>query len=742
MLITYFAPRNPPPPAHLDDRAYAAEHCKQTTPGAVADLDLTQLEAACRAAARVGRKGDAGYIIGCDCSTTRKEGAAAGVVLIDQDEGCHEPDWAALDEYQGFAWTTASHRPDKPAWRVVIPLAEPFAHGKLRCPFKGGVIRNRTQPAFLPTHRESTDAIEWRVLRGTKRLDGRELGAEAQTFADCDTSLLGAAFTAAGHVIGEQPNGLLVRCPWVHRHSDGQPGGTVVFHADPDDNGFGKFHCSRTECMKVGRTSRDALAMLTGIPAVAHEVAHWLPPGLEGAWTRQAAPAPQPQPIAPAPETTASPMPPHTQDLSGLQLAPSGWPWVLRQSQWCWLHSLTPGVAAYGGMIAKADLRLQVRRSHSHVVLLTTEKGGDIPEHELERRYTARVAELKATYLARENTWDAEQQQLTLAALKWARLPAAFDPDVDVWLRAMGGAAYARLAQWLAAVVALNRPAPALYIHGNHSVGKSLLARGIARLWQTEAAPFKEALESFNEATASCPLLFSDEGFPDGMSFNVFREMVTEYSRRVNEKFKPKYPVEGCIRIILAANNDQVLRYQRTGTLTSADIEAINDRLLVIRAGAEAKAAIERFDATSFVDDNRIAKHVLWLAQTIELEPKHERMCAKPSGAGPLLDAIQGVKYGALLRTMAPALNGKAVRGVMLRPDDTDTIWVSVRALKAAADTECFMAREQTPKDQDVRDFVNAFRNGPKVQLQIDNDRHWWHPLGLARVRAQVETLD
>lgn len=282
MRVTYFPPADPRPPAHLTDQEYGAAHCRQTTPGTVVDLNIDELEAACRAAARVGRKGDAGYITACECTTTRKEGGPAYVALIDQDEGALEPDWAALDQYEGFAWTTASHRPDKPSWRVVIPFVEPIAHGKIRCPFRGGFIRNRTQPAFLPTHLTDPERIEWRKLAGSKLLDAVELGAVERAFEDRDSSLLAAAFQAAGMVERPQSGGVVVRCPWVHMHSDGETGGTAVFHSDPDNRGFGKFHCARTECLKANRTSWDALNAIRNIPAVAEELRHWPDPGLNG----------------------------------------------------------------------------------------------------------------------------------------------------------------------------------------------------------------------------------------------------------------------------------------------------------------------------------------------------------------------------------------------------------------------------------------------------------------------------
>lgn len=302
MKVTYFAPGAPP--AGLDDKAHAASHCQQTTPTSVHDLDLVGLAHWCRAAARVGRKGDAGYIIAGHCATTRKEGGPAPFALLDQDEGGGEPDWAALKQYEGFAWTTASHRPDKPSWRVVIPFITPMAHGALKSPFRGAHIRNRTQPAFLPTHRIDTAGVQWDWLGGTLRLDAAALGGAAREYDDRETSLLGAAFEAAGMVLRDQAGGVVVRCPWVHMHSDGEAGGSVVLHADPDNRGFGKFHCSRTECMAAKRYSNDALNAIRAIPAVAAELAHWVL-SVEG-WERREVAAPIALVATPAPAVAAT----------------------------------------------------------------------------------------------------------------------------------------------------------------------------------------------------------------------------------------------------------------------------------------------------------------------------------------------------------------------------------------------------------------------------------------------------
>jgi hypothetical protein len=179
-------------------------------------------------------------------------------------------------------------------------------------------------------------------------------------------------------VEGEQAGGLIVRCPWVHEHSDHDVGGSVVFHADSDGRGMGKYFCSRTKCGAAnggkGRTSNQALEAMRGIPAVAAELSHWQL-SLDG-WVRggvqvQREDSSDPLQMAVAVHAPNEP----TVDASGLHLAPGGWPWILRQGQACWLHELDR--QAYGEEVPKTDLRLWLKRTHGRVVPLVyqTAKG-------------------------------------------------------------------------------------------------------------------------------------------------------------------------------------------------------------------------------------------------------------------------------------------------------------------------------------------------------------------------------
>lgn len=329
MLFTFFAPRRNVDPA-LDDRAYKAAHATQTRPDKVHDLSELELLDYIRASACVGRAGDGGYIISGDCTTTRKEGGEASFVLIDYDDNPAGPDWQALDAYAGFAWTTASGHPH---WRVLIPLLRPMAHGKLHCPFPGGHIRNRTQPAFLPTHRTDVTAIQWRLLEGTALLDGEALGKAVAEREPAASSMLGAVFTAAGLVEGEQADALIVRCPWQHEHTGGAGGGCVVFHDDDAHTGLGKFYCAHGHCSKRG--SADALDALRALPAAAAELEHWPEPGI-GAWERVASP-PCPlvkdKPVAwLTGAALAAPVPDVSWLVQGLELAPGRSPIIAADS--------------------------------------------------------------------------------------------------------------------------------------------------------------------------------------------------------------------------------------------------------------------------------------------------------------------------------------------------------------------------------------------------------------------------
>jgi hypothetical protein len=292
-----------------------------------------------------------------------------------------------------------------------------------------------------------------------------------------------------------------------------------------------------------------------------------------------------------------------------LRLCPDGCPWIVQQASYYW-HRESPA-GSYTDAFPATELGVRLERDLSRFVRVHTEGTDEKPSTRfgistIEKLYVMPAAETRADYMARENTFEPATRVLTLATLKWAPIEPTYHEDVDRWLRILGGPSYDNLAQWIASLPALDRPAPILYMHAWKNTGKTLLATGLARLWGHSPGDFSEAISAFNGEQEKTPLLFADEGLPAKLDFQRLRSMVTEHSRRINEKFRPKYTLYGCARIFIAANNDDVLRYQRTGTLTGADVDAIADRLLVVtcpeQRSEEARRLLETVNTREWAD--------------------------------------------------------------------------------------------------------------------------------------------
>lgn len=255
--LTFFPPATPTP--GLSDKDHAAAHARQLVPEFSTEMSLSELHEVIMSSAVVGRKGDAGYITACTVNGSRAAAncGAASYALIDYDDA--PPDWAQLDQYQGFAWTTASHMKDgKPHWRVLIPFDIPSYHGKLRCPFEGGHIRNRSQPAFLPTHDTDVALIEWRKLGGSASLIAAQLGGDERERPEAqghhEQTLVYDLCVRAGIARG----GGYIECPWGDHDQDGRTG--VMWDENDPDPAFGHFNCFHGKCSK--RTTSDLVEQI------------------------------------------------------------------------------------------------------------------------------------------------------------------------------------------------------------------------------------------------------------------------------------------------------------------------------------------------------------------------------------------------------------------------------------------------------------------------------------------------
>lgn len=392
--------------------------------------------------------------------------------------------------------------------------------------------------------------------------------------------------------------------------------------------------------------------------------------------TQKAAQASTPPP--PPPDVPEDPDPGGVefprQDVSGCVLSRrTGWPYILQSGARYWIHH--PGEPRYAWEATPADLLVTVNR------YLFNQVNDDRRNlKDLQQFYIGHAIEVEQSYMRRDTIFDPKTGTVHVASLRWPREPAkrTFNPQIAAWLRALAGPSYPALEQWLVSCqVALDRPAPCLYFSGPPDVGKGLLASGVSALWGCyKPGMMRDAIGDFNPKAASCPVVWSDEGFPDGMSFERFREDVTSHVQWVNRKNREQSEVKGCARFLITANNDEVLRFQRTGVLSADDVKAISDRLLHIKChdAAAARLALQQLDAEA-VAGHLLAEHIRWMAHpeggNVQLQPKGVRMCVAPTQQS-ILDGQQmmqnvlAAKYGDILDTVRDLLDKQETNGPIL----------------------------------------------------------------------------
>lgn len=272
---------------------------------------------------------------------------------------------------------------------------------------------------------------------------------------------------------------------------------------------------------------------------------------------------------------------------------------------------------------------------------------------ELTHDYGTVAREVVVDLTAQRSYFD-EASKTIVEAPRPIRVRAREHKDVAEWLKIFAGPKYDRLCQWLAVLTNLNEPCAALYLEGEPGVGKSLLALGASRIWADAPAALKDTMGDFNDALLACPLVFADEKAPVDERGRVrtdeLREFIQARERSLRRKFRDIATIKGCARIVLAANNRNLL--QTSEHLTEADIAAIVERIFYIRvtdASADHLRRIKRESPetlTRWVDGNAIAEHALFLAETIHV-PRTNRFLV----AGEASDLTNSLAVGTGLRS-------------------------------------------------------------------------------------------
>jgi hypothetical protein len=246
------------------------------------------------------------------------------------------------------------------------------------------------------------------------------------------------------------------------------------------------------------------------------------------------------------------------------------------------------------------------------------------------------VAELGAAY----SFYDGQEQTFHEAVAALRPITPMYHPQIDRWLRSLGGADADKLLDWIATITDLSRSSSALYLTGAKSAGKSMLAQGLARLW-TDGGPalLENVLDKFNDDLTRCPLMWADEQLPQTWgkksASTKLREVITADTRTLNRKFLPGASLKGAGRVVLTANNERMLALGDEDT-TVEDVEAFLSRFLHIRVGRKPGLLLSGLGGRSategWVDGDMIAAHALWLRDNRQVIPG-DRLLVEPDPA-------------------------------------------------------------------------------------------------------------
>ena len=249
----------------------------------------------------------------------------------------------------------------------------------------------------------------------------------------------------------------------------------------------------------------------------------------------------------------------------------------------------------------------------------------DLPLTHILKNYGTNAKDAYLTYLEPYTRYDIPTGTLRINPRPWRQTEPGYSSEIDQWLKLLGGEKnYELLCDWLAGVIKLDRPCAALYLDGPPGCGKTLLAHGASQLWSDYASLYESSAGDFNDGLLNSPVLMVDEGFSASNIKNptaVLRRLVALSTHSVNKKYGAKLRLDGHIRVIIAANNADVLLSGKEEHLSENDTRAMKERIayVKIRDDGARNFFIKNNKGNRLTNQwlagGHFARHVLWLAE-------------------------------------------------------------------------------------------------------------------------------
>lgn len=348
----------------------------------------------------------------------------------------------------------------------------------------------------------------------------------------------------------------------------------------------------------------------------------------------------------------------------------------------------------------------------------------------LVREYGCVIDRVIADIAAPRARYDEQTRTLIEAPAPQRPVQPTYHEPIDRWLTALGGERAPHLKAWIAHVTDLDEPCTALFLTGAKHLGKSVIAEGLAKLWNHEGqpTPLQDVLgTAFNASQLDCPLTFADEVLPTDFRGRVLyaelREFIQQRTRPLRRKFLPAAVIKGATRVIVAANNPEVLATSES--LSAHDIGAIIDRFLWIPCSTEAGKVIKDVDTSGWVKRDQIAEHALWLRDNTTWK-KSPRFLVH-SGETKLYSRLvtgRGARSAVLQfcvsYLMDPKLVDNHARGQLLIRTHGGNLLINVQALLACWD---IYVHEKIPSTGVLSNAIGALSTSQRPRLQAKDKR-------------------
>lgn len=292
--------------------------------------------------------------------------------------------------------------------------------------------------------------------------------------------------------------------------------------------------------------------------------------------------------------------------------------------------------------ISQNQLIPRIRTTYMNNIVDTQEVGGsgkliDVSDKKIQNAYSTVVNDVQmVVQMDTDGQVDDMDGEYPILKMPMYRrnpdLEPTYNESVDTWLSLLFGLNYDLGCLWLAHSLAFeDGPICALSITAAPSVGKQLLVTGLSECLERPMFSTARSLVSMdNGMLMRTPFLYVNEEWPrnmKGSTLEILKNYTAGDAFPVEEKFKPILNVSNPLRIIMTANNHDMIRSVLDKDMSPDDREAIGQRILHMDLNNEAALWLNDKGGRAFTgkrghrwiagtdgkSDFVIAKHFLWL---------------------------------------------------------------------------------------------------------------------------------